>query len=149
MSDKTQTRKDPPAFTRAIDSMHDALETATRSLRRGAQAFRFSDPKGNYPRIDDLSDAERSEFQEKLAAVSDALQDLYAFFGFPEDVPPVKNVLHHILVKTPVTVAIPKVTEPVPCAKPPTQAQASCPLAIATQDEQDKQRMEIIKIKVD
>ena len=61
--------------------MHDALETATRSLRRGAQVFRFSDSRGNYPRIDDLSAAERSEFQKKLTAVSDALQDLYAFFG--------------------------------------------------------------------
>ena len=39
--------------------------------------------------------------------------------------------------------------EPAPCAKPPTQIQKSCPLAIATQAEQDKQRMEIIKVEVD
>lgn len=149
MIDRTQTRKDPQAFIRAIDSMHDALETATRSLRRGAQVFRFSDSKGNYPRIDDLSADERSEFQKKLTAVSDALQDLYAFFGFPEDVPPVKAVLHHILDSTPDAVAVPKVMEPAPCAKPPTQMQKSCPLAIATQAEQDKQRMEIIKVEVD
>lgn len=137
MIDRTQARKDPQAFMRAIDSMHDALETATRSLRRGARVFRFSDSNGNYPRVDDLSAAERLEFQRKLAAVSDALQDLYAFFGFPEDVPPVKTVLRHILDSAPDAVAVPKAMEPAPRAKPPARA------------EQDKQRGEIIKVGVD